>query len=327
MRTITEKENALRAMTRRGDPEWVPLVCDCIEMVLPRDVRERPPAGQDGKDWFGCGWVWDGDCLGFAPDLRQPYLAGDISGWRESVAFPDLDAIDWEAAAASDLAGVDRENKAVRILLESGPFERSHHILGFEGAFMAMYENPDEYKALIDAIADYKVKLVGKLIDAYEPDEIFAQDDLGHNRGPMFSLDMYREFIKPAHMRISEAIRSRGAIHTHHSCGLMEAFIDDLLEVGVQVLNPIQPCNDWKAIAEKYSGRVSFEVGADFNIARENSTEEEIRAEVRGIIDLFGPYGNTMLGVFPSNKACLDKMDIALDEARSYGGKCYEKPK
>jgi len=325
MRTLTERENALRAMTGSGDPEWIPLVSDCIEMVFPRGVRERPPRGQNGRDWFGCCWIWDDQCLGFAPDLHQPYLVEDITGWREYVTFPDLEAIDWEAAAAEDAANADRENKLVRILLESGPFERTHHILGFEGAFTAMYDDPDEYKALIDAITDYKVRLIEKLIDAYKPDEIFAQDDLGHNNGPMFSLDMYREFIKPAHIRISEAIRGKGVIHTHHSCGRMEAFIDDLLDVGVRVLNPVQPCNDREMIAEKYSGRASFEVGADFYIAREDSTEEDIRDEVRKIIDLFGPYKNTMIGVFPSNKTCLDKMDIAIDEARSYGRGFYNR--
>ena len=311
-------------MTRTGDPEWIPVVGDCISFIFSCEVRERPPHGQNGKDWFGCDWIWDEDCLGFAPDLHRPYLTG-ISSWRENVTFPDLDAIDWDAAAAKDLEGADRENRVVRILLESGPFERSHHILGFEGAFTAMYDDPFEYKALIGAITDYKVKLIQKLTRAYRPDEIFAQDDLGHNRGPMFSLDMYREFIKPAHIRISEAIRAGGAIHTHHSCGLMEAFIDDLIEVGVQILNPIQPCNDLKGIAEKYSDRVSFEVGADFHIAREDSTEEQIRSEVRGIIDMFGPHKNMMLGVFPSNKICLDKMGIALDEARSYGAGFYTK--
>ena len=323
MKTLTEKENVLRVMTRSGDPEWIPVVSDCIHMVLSSAVRERPPQGQSGRDWFGCNWVWDDECLGFAPDLHQPYIVGDIAKWREIVTFPDLGAIDWAAAAARDLAGVDRDEKAVRILLESGPFERSHHILGFEGAFTAMYDDPEEYKALIDAIADYKVRLINCLIEAYEPDEIFAQDDLGHNRGPMFSLDMYREFIKPAHKRISEAIRSRGVIHTHHSCGCMEVFIDDLLDVGVQVLNPVQPCNDRKAIADKYAGRLSFEVGADYYIAREDSTEEEIRGEVRELIDLFGPQKNMMLGIFPSNKACLGKIDIALDEARSYGSGFY----
>ena len=312
-------------MTRSGDPEWVPIVSDCIDMVFPRDVKERPQRGQNGKDWFGCNWIWDEECLGFAPDLHQPYLVDDIARWRDFVTFPDLNAIDWEAAATDYTAGIDRENKIVRILLESGPFERSHHILGFEGAFMAMYDNPDEYKELINAITDYKVNLIGKLIDAYKPDEIFAQDDLGHNSGPMFSLEIYREFIKPAHIRISEAIRSKDVIHTHHSCGCIEIFIEDLLETGVQILNPIQSCNDWKMIAEKYSDRVSFEVGADYYIARENSTEEDIRSEVRMIIDIFGPHKNTMLGVFPSNKTCLNKMDIAISEARSYGSSFYNK--
>ena len=319
MRGLSERENVLRAMARSGRPEWVPVANDAICTIVSSETRERPPFGQSGKDWFGCSWVWDEMCMGFAPDLHQPFLVEDIADWRGLVSFPDLDSIDWEAAAARDMEGVDRDAKAVRILMESGPLERSHHILGFEGAFMAMYDAPEEYKALVDAIADYKVSLAHRLIDAYRPDDVFFQDDLGHSKGPMISLGTYREFIKPAHMRISEAIRSHGVTHTHHSCGCMEMFIDDLIDAGVQILNPLQPCNDWKMVAERYSDRLSFEVGADFCLAREGSTEEEIRAEVRGIIDVFGPGGNLLVTAFPSNAACLGKMDIVLDEARAYG--------
>lgn len=322
-KTITERENALRVLTRSGDPQWVPIVNDCMHMIFSSEVHERPAQGQDGTDWFGCHWVWDAATFGFAPDLSKPMLVEDITEWRDVVTFPDLDSIDFEAAAARDLADIDREQVVLRLFMESGPMERSHHLLGFEGAFVAMYEEPEEFKALIDAIADYKVKLIHKLMPTYRPDEVFAQDDLGGANAPMFSLEIYRELIKPAHARISEAIRSYGAIHTHHSCGRMEAFIDDLIDVGVHVLNPIQNVNDRKMIAEKYSDILSFDIGADAMAAREDSTEEDVRAEIREIIDLFGPQKNLMLMIFPSNVNCIEKYDIAIDEARKYGSRIY----
>ena len=311
-------------MTRSDDPEWVPIVNDAVNIILSSVVKERPPRGEDGPDWFGCNWVWDEECMGHAPDLHKPYLLDDIGKWRDVVTFPDLDALDWEAAAARDLEGMDREAKAVRVFCESGPFERAHHILGFEEAFIAMYDNPEEFKALLSAITDYKVKLICKFAEFYKPDDIFFHDDLGHARGPMMSLDMYREFIKPFHKRVGDAMAENGVIYTHHSCGCMEMFIDDMIEAGVKIFNHIQPCNNRKAIAEKYAGVVSFDLSIDNRAGREDTTEEDVRAEVRETIDVFGPGKNMMVMAFPTNIRCLGKIDIALNEARRYGSAFYQ---
>ena len=322
-RKLTEKENCRRALSRTGTLEWVPIVNDAMAMVFSSEVHERPAAGADGDDWFGCHWHWDADCLGFAPDLHKPLALDDVTKWRDIIQFPSLDSIDWQAAAARDLAEIDREEKFVRFFMESGPLERSHALLGFEGAFTAMYDEPEAFKELVSAITDYKVKLLGYVCQYYQPDDVFAQDDLGTNSGPMLSLTMYREFFKPAHIRISEAIRQGGAIHTHHSCGCMQEFVDDLLEVGAQVLNPMQACNNRKSVVAKYADRVSFDVGIDGLACRNDATEEQIRAEAREIIDLFAPHSNTVLMAFPTNASVMGNYDIALDEARVYGGAFY----
>jgi len=291
--------------------------------LVPSVVRERPLRGANGADWFGCNWIWDPDSLGFAPDILNPPFLEDITEWRDVVKFPDLDTIDWEAAAAVDLADHDRNEKLIRLILESGPFERTHHFLGFENAFLAMSEEPEEYKALIDAIAEYKVKLIYKICEFYKPDEIMAQDDLGNARGPMMSLEMYRDLLKPAHKRISDAIRSNGVIYTHHSCGKMDAFIDDLIEVGVNAINPFQPSNDLEAIADKYGRVICCDVGAETLANYPNSSEAEIRAEVRRVIDIFAPHKTLMIECFPSNVKCMQNIEIALDEARRYGSAFY----
>lgn len=323
--TINERENALRALTRKGTPEWIPLGADCIQGFVPSILGERPPRPTDGADWFGCQWVWDEKCMGYAPNLHQPPLLKDVTEWREVVKFPDLDALDWEGAARRELPDLHRENKVISFIMETGPFERSHSLMGFENACYAMYDNPEEYKALIDAVADYKVKLIDKICQYFKPDAILAQDDLGDAKGPMLSLELYRELIKPAHTRISEAIRSHGVIHIHHSCGKMEAFIDDLLETGVQVLNPLQTINDLKTIAAKYGDRVSFDIGAERIANYNDAKEEDMREEVRFIIDTCGPCKNLIIECFPSNSACLENIEVVCDETRRYGGNFYSK--
>ena len=325
MGVINQRENALRVLTGSADPEWVPFVGDCFHIVVPNMVRERPVRGADGEDWFGCKWVWDADCMGFAPNVRRPPLCADITRWREFVEFPDLDIYDWKAAGEQDLEGFDREGKLLRVIMESGPFERTQIILGFENAFLAMYEEPAEFKALIGAVTDFKIRLLGKICNYYKPDEIMLQDDLGTASGPQISLDMYREFIKPAHKKLGEAMRANDVFYTHHSCGKMDVFIGDLIEVGVRMVNPVQPMNDYDVIAGKYAGSICFEVGPESKANYPGSTEDEIRQEVRQVVDTFGPYKNLMLVCFPSNAECMHNYDIAIDEIRSYGAGFYSK--
>ena len=322
-RTLTERENALRVMTRSGDPEWFPVDWDFLAPISPSPMRERPEPGK-AQDWFGVEWVWDDAVNGFAPDLTKPFLLDDVTRWREVVRFPDLDAIDWEAAAAKDLADVDRENRVVRLMIDSGPFERTHHLLGMTETFIAMQEEPEAYKELIEAIADYKIALIDKLVPAYRPDELFLHDDMGMSSGAMFSLETYRELIKPAHMRIGQAVDKYDVIHTHHSCGCMQQFVEDLRDTKATLFQPIQSVNDRVMLAERFGGKVSFDVVVD-SLNYESTTEEQLRSEVRDIIDTFGPYKCATMFILPLNTAWgFRNLEIALDEARTYGGSFYE---
>ena len=54
---LTEKENALRAILRDGEPEWVPVLEDCMDIIIASPMQEYAPFGQSGKDWFGCEWT------------------------------------------------------------------------------------------------------------------------------------------------------------------------------------------------------------------------------------------------------------------------------
>jgi len=319
-RTISEKENVMRVMTRSELPEWIPIGPDAIRLVVPGPMMERPNFGESGEDWFGCSWVWDPSCFGFAPDLHKPYLLDDVCNWRDVVVFPDLDAIDWDAAAAAELADYDPDAQALRLFIEAGPLERSHHLLGFENAFAAMAEEPEEYKALVNAIGDYKIDLLNHLLPAYKPDDVFFHDDLGTARGPMISMEMYRDILKPVHKRIGDCITSHGAIYNHHSCGYSQPFLEDLYECGARGLNTIQSMNDRHAIAKQFAGRAYFEVMVD---AVNRGTEEDIVNEIHDIIDTFGPTGNVIIGTVASDASRMAYGDFAHEEAVKYGWEFY----
>lgn len=322
---ITERENVLRMINRTGDPEWVPLSWDyAARFSVPSTVRERPPWGQNGVDWYGCHWVYDKATNGYMQDPAYPVPVDDITEWEDQVQFPDYDEFDWEACAAADEKKYDRENKLVKFIMESGPFERLHALVGFEEALVSMYTEPEAFQDLLNAITDSKVDLIHRIAKYYHPDALYTFDDLGSAGGPLMSPDMYREFIKPCHKRIIDAMKSHGIIVFQHSCGKMQDFLDDFVELGVQVVNPLQPVNDWEMIAEKYKDKLSFEVCLSSESNMPNADENVIRNDIHRVIDTFGPYKNFM--VFPM---VLEErsMDIVRDEMAKYGRTYYQRRK
>ena len=101
-----------------------------------------------------------------------------------------------------------------------------------------------------------------------------------------------------------------------HSCGKMDNLAGDLVEIGADILNPVQNFNDQAFLARTYGGKVAFDGGHDLCVNLPETTEEEIRAEVRRAIDIFAPtrsYFYTNSSVIKKNQA------IMTDEAKKYG--------
>lgn len=320
---MTERENFMRMLLHR-DPQWIPYGPDCLDMILPNDVvRERPILnGQNGHDWFGCWWVWDEATKGFSPmPNREPVT--DITKWREQVKFPDLDAIDWSQAQKT-VDRLDRENRVSVFTWESGPWERVHALVGFENALVSICTEPEAVLELIEAITDFKIKLVEKIAKYYAPDIVIVLDDFGYAKAPFMSDEMFRKFIQPFDAKLGAAITEYGMIYCHHSCGAITPLFDAIMEMKPKlILGAFAPYNDTKWIEENYSEDVVIFGGNDCNLWNSPySTEEQVRAEVRRCVDAQAPYKNLLLDagpVWPEREA------IIRDELAIYGKDYYKR--
>lgn len=313
---LTERENALRTILGTGEPEWVPVDAKCFDLIIPSVILERPKE-EHGLDWFGCEWKFFPETFGYAQVDKDGPVLDDVTKWKEIVHFPDLDAIDWEAGAKADLKDCDRENRLVGIFWESGPFERSHHLLGFEEVFLTMYDEPEAYFELLNALTNFRIEAMSRVIDAYHPDFIFTHDDLGCEHGPLMSREMYTRFIKPCHMRMEQFIRSKGVIVVQHSCGMIEPFVGDMIECGAHVVNSVQGLiNDQKAIAAQYGDKAAFLGGLATLVDFPTTTEEQLRAEVRRAIDDLAPTKRFIVHAF---SLVPGYTEILIDEVEKYG--------
>ena len=287
---MTKREQLLEVYKHKNTG-YVPCFFTDFDFSKPAEINERPEQG--GLDWFGVEWE-------FVPAVMAPMVKPgtqrltDITKWREELVFPDLDAIDWEAAAAKETANWDRENKVSFMMLINGIFERTHALMGFEDALCAMYEEPEEYQALVDAITDYKVKVIEIIGKYYKPDVLSFHDDFGANDRMMMSADLWREFFKEPLRRVIDAAHAQGIIYEHHSCGYIEPIFDELVELGIDAIDPLQITNPIRELKDKYQDKVTFVGGYNTQdvFDRPGVTEEEIRAEVARTMEELAPGGS-----------------------------------
>lgn len=139
-------------------------------------------------------------------------------------------------------------------------------------------------------------------------------DDIGTARGPLLDPDMWREQIRPHEQRLIDSIHENGIMVTYHSCGCVEDFIPDLIEMGVDVMHPLQGgVNDQETIESLYHDQMVFDDCEDTLVYLPETSEEDLRKEMRRIASIFAEHKNILwesISFIPRNR------EIMLDEAR-----------
>jgi len=170
-------------------------------------------------------------------------------------------------------------------------FETAWQLLGFERIFEDFLLNPEIPIAVLDHITADNCFRARRLAEA-GVDMLRTGDDVGMQDRLMMRPEIWREFLKP---RLAAEIAAAREVNPdlpvwYHSDGDISLIIEDLIEVGVTVLNPIQPeCLDVYEIKEKYGDRLAFWGTIGTQTVMPFGTPKEVRQEVKKMIDLFAP--------------------------------------
>jgi uroporphyrinogen decarboxylase len=136
---------------------------------------------------------------------------------------------------------------------------------------------------------------VGKYVQV-----VFVGDDLAEQKGPAINLEIYRTLVKPRHEKLYRLIKGKTqAKLCYHSCGSIIPFIKDLMEIGIDVLTPIQVSAakmDTQKLKEEFGDRLSFLGGIDTQYVLPFGTTGDVRDEVRKRIRDLAPNGGYILG-------------------------------
>lgn len=244
---------------------------------------------------WGVTVTWPEDQLFAFPTEWNKACTG-ATRWREQIHVPDIagrcsDPALW-TDAKEEADRLRSEGKLIMGYMGTGMFEQSHDLMGLSDVCMALLEEPEAMHELLEAICEYRMTYASMLIENLDPDAIISHDDWGFKNSLFMSLDTWREFFKPLYARFYGYIKSKGVLVIHYGDSYMEPIADDIAELGIDVWQGTLNINNIPALQKKLQGRMVLMGGIDSWIDRTESTEPEIRAEVRNTCEKYGPGGH-----------------------------------
>ncbi len=210
----------------------------------------------------------------------------DITRWQDYVKAPDI-VLGEEAWKANieNAAQVDRNEQFVTATVFNGIFEKVHFMMGVEDALVALYEEPEAMKDLINFLADWEIKLAGEYIKYLHPDCLFHHDDWGTQSSLFMSREMFDEFFLEPYKRVYHYWKDNGTeIIIHHSDSYVADLIPEMIEMGVDIHQGTLDTNNIPELIPKYEGKISFMGGLNNGkYDKPDWKKEEIR---KGLADL-----------------------------------------
>ncbi|NOZ20271.1 MAG: hypothetical protein GXP25_04195 [Planctomycetes bacterium] len=176
-------------------------------------------------------------------------------------------------------------------------FETAWQVRGMDTLLMDFAMNPDIAAAVLDHITDLKAFVARRMAEA-DVDCLHCGDDVGMQDRLMMSPDMWREWFKPRWAKVIAGAREvKPDVHAfYHSDGFIEPIIPDLIEIGITVLNPIQPeCMDPAKLKKEYGDRLAFWGTIGTQSTMPFGTPEEVRQTVKERIETVGKGGGLVL--------------------------------
>ena len=318
---MTPRENAM-AIYNREQPDRYDDLMNAL-VLLPDPVllaNMVPQDGQPHQNLWGVTYVWKPGAPGAHPYITdENKVLKDLDLWEEQVKVPSLDGLDWGPAKEAE-AKVDRGEKMVSFLFGGGLFETSHFLMGMEDALLNYQIDPDTMIDFLTVVKDWKIEYIRRMAEELHPDIIFYHDDWGNKKNTFLPPSVWREVIKPLQQEISDAIHDCGMIYMHHADCICQPIVTDMVDIGIDVWQGVIAQNDIVEIQRITEGKLAMVGGIDGPaIDLSNTTEEEIRAEVRRAIDTYCPAGR----FYPSipNGCCFHERNDAIyrDELEKYG--------
>ena len=252
---------------------------------------------------------------GFFEDFTDPSLV-DTFPWPDPEEHIDFNK-------ARDLARQAPDDMARMGIMWAAHFQDACSAFGMENSLITMMTCPEMYKAVIDRITKFYLDCGEIFYEATKGylDAVLIGNDFGSQQGLMVDPGSLRQYVFAGTKALTDQAKSYGLTVVHHSCGSIYPIINDLFDLGIDVIHPIQAkAKDMQAekLAKDFGRKGCFFGGVDAQYLLVNGTPEEVRQDVRRLKEVF-PTG---LIISPSHEAVLpdikpENIEALFDEVRN----------
>lgn len=311
------------------------------EWTLPDGSKAQIPAGLELRREADRDWVMVDDNGRVTHRLpeggyyfdRVYYPLADATTVAEIEAFdiPDFSPTElvWMAAEAEHL--YETTDRALLCRFRGSILEKACSLRGWQQYMTDLVASPKLAHAVNQRLTDHYLKNLRPFLDAVGDysQVIVLGDDLGNQNRPLMSPDMYRKMIKPYHQQIYTAVREESDLYLFmHSDGNIRSLIPDIIDLGVDILNPVQTsAQDMEAAALKQEfgdDLVFWGAGIDTQHVLPFAEPAEVRQHVREVLEVLAPGGGFVFTTIHNIQANVPPENIvamyeAVAEFGSYG--------
>lgn len=242
--------------------------------------------------------------------VQQPTPWGpmrhDVKGaLAQASSLSDLEAFDWPTPDCIDRSGLAQQcqefEQHALVYGFADVWQRPALVRGWEEFFVDLIERPDWVHYLCRKFTDFYLEDYTRAAETTRGriDLYLLISDLGSQNGPLISKTMFREFVAPYLQEMVVRIHQLGGKVLFHSCGLITSFIPELIRIGVDVLDPIQPIGPTmqpENLKRAFGSQLCFHGGIDMQTLLPRGNPSQVRAEVRRYCETLGVGGGYILG-------------------------------
>lgn len=225
--------------------------------------------------------------------LAEAKTRAEVETWSK---WPRPEYFDWSRLVQKIQDVNSRTRYHIRVDV-GGIFESSWGLYGLDRFLTGLFDNPDVPCAIMDCYTDLMIGNVHRMMaaGAGHIDMVYTYDDVAVQNSLMMSPAMWRKFILPRHLRLNHVIKEYRVKILYHSCGAIYPLIKPLIEeMGIDVLNPLQPRARWMDMAKikgEFGGKIGFHGGIDLQETLPFGTQQDVVAEVRDRCNVLGKGG------------------------------------
>ncbi len=268
-----------------------------------RDPRQRPlPDGLFQNRW------------GYRTK-QQPYEVGGLRGHYEEMVYhplaraeriADLDKHDWPDPGLLEFGHFNQlrrtqADRAIIAHITHGGYFNATFLRGMEQFLVDLALDRKLAEALIERVTDYIHAALDRLLEQAPQgfDIFYMADDYCMSSGPLFSPELFRELIQPYLRKIADTLHRHGKLFLLHVCGSVRLLLPEIIEAGVDLLEPIQRRAEGMELRElkrEFGRDLCFYGSVDLLETLNRGSVEEVRREVRDNIAALGPGGGFIIG-------------------------------